>query len=325
MVAQAGVMLVASVFALAVGFDVIQPWMMLVLAAAYGSAMSFVFPSRTTMVPFLVDRKDLSNAIALNSATQNSTRVIGPSVAGVLIATLGIGGTFAVAALLQIFALYTTFNLPSNRSDRRDRKPMGFSSLTVGLKVVANSPFLLGLILLALAPTVLVMPYINLMPVFARDEMGMGSGGLGLLLAATGIGTVAGALSVARSIRLQHWQHAQIVTVVAFTVFVMLFAIIDSFIPAMGLLFAAGFMSAAYLALNQTALQLNVEDEVRGRVLSVYLLTWGMLPLGQLFVGTLADFIGTPYAVVFSCALSLICVAFIRHRFGSHAMDTSAA
>jgi len=202
---------------------------------------------------------------------------------------------------------------------------MGFSSLTVGLKVVAKSPFLLGLILMALAPTVLVIPYINLMPVFARDEMGMGSGGLGLLLAATGIGTVAGALTVARSIWLQNWEHTQFVTVVAFTVFVMMFALSSNFAVAMVLLFLAGFMSAAYLALNQTLLQLNVDDDVRGRVLSVYMLTWGMLPIGQLFVGAIADVTGTPMAVVISCALALVCVTVIRQKFGKETPTVAPA
>ncbi|MDQ2683985.1 MAG: MFS transporter [Chloroflexota bacterium] len=314
--AQTGVMLVAALFAVTVVTDIVQPWLLLILAALYGSAMSFVFPSRTTIVPSLVERKDLSNGIALNAATQNATRVIGPSVAGVLIATVGIGGTFAFAAALQIFALYTTFKLPSQRLESAHRPRMGLrESLTVGLRIVANSPFLLGLILLALAPTVLVMPYINLMPVFARDEMGMGSGGLGLLLAATGVGTVIGALSVARSVMLQESKWSQIVTVVLFTIFVMAFAVVAWFPLAMALLFLAGMMSAAYLALNQTALQLHVDDDVRGRVLSVYLLTWGMLPLGQLFVGFLANLLGTPIAVVVACALSLGLVIWIWLRF----------
>lgn len=324
LVAQGGVMVVATLFALAIAVDLIEPWLLLVLAAAYGSAMSFVFPSRTTIVPFLVDRKDLSNAIALNSATQNSTRVIGPSLAGVLIATVGIGGTFAVAAALQIFALYTTYRLPSAIDREASRRPLGFSSLTVGLKIVAQSPFLLGLILLALAPTVLVIPYINLMPVFARDEMGMGSGGLGLLLAATGVGTVCGALLVARSLPIQESPHSQIVTAVLFTLFVMAFAVTTWFPLAMVLLFLAGMMSAAYLALNQTALQLNVDDSVRGRVLSVYMLTWGMLPIGQLFVGAIADFTGTPLAVVISCALALVCVFYIRLRYSARPDQVSA-
>ena len=101
--AQAGVMVFALCFAGAIAFDLIQPWLILVLAFLYGSAMSFVFPSRTTIVPQLVDRADISNAVALNAATQNATRVIGPAVAGVLIATLGIGGTFAFAAVAANF------------------------------------------------------------------------------------------------------------------------------------------------------------------------------------------------------------------------------
>lgn len=315
--AQAGVMFFALCFAGAIAFDLIQPWLILVLAFLYGSAMSFVFPSRTTIVPALVARADISNAVALNAATQNATRVIGPSVAGVLIATIGISGTFAFAAVLQVFALYSSFRLPSHRKEGSARQRMSLSSLTFGFRVVAESPYLSGLLLLALAPTVLVMPYLNLMPVFARDVMDVGSGGLGLLLGATGVGTVCGALIVARSSVMHISPRAQIVTVLLFTMFVILFAVVQQFLLGMVLLFLAGFMSAAWLALNQTALQLNVSDEVRGRVLSVYLMTWGMLPFGQLFVGALADVIGPSAAVVVSCILSTICVLGIRRKFAS--------
>ena len=312
--AQGGVMTVSALFALLVGFDLIQRWSMLVLVALYGCVMSFVFPSRTTIVPSIVERTDLANAIALNAATQNATRVIGPSLAGVLIALVGVSGTFAVAAALQIFALYTTWGLPRTQPSAAKGR-MNWEALTLGFRVVAQSPLLTALILLALAPTVLVMPYINLMPVFARDELEMGSTGLGLLLGSVGLGTVAGSLYVARSDRLRSWSLAQIVTAVAFTVLVLLFAVTPLVAGAVALLFLSGFMSAAYLAINQTSLQLTVADEVRGRVLSVYLLTWGMLPIGQLFVGGLASVIGTPYAVVVACALALACIALITRRF----------
>lgn len=317
LVAQSGVMLFALCFAGAIAFDLIQPWLILVLAFLYGAAMSFVFPARTTIVPALVERSDLSNAVALNAATQNATRVIGPSVAGVLIATIGISATFAFAAVLQIFALSATFRLPSHRKASTARQPMSLSSFTVGFNIVAQSPFLTALLLLALAPTILVMPYINLMPVFARDVMDVGSGGLGLLLAATGIGTVCGALFVARTVALTHSSRTQIVTVLLFTLFVSLFALFHHFLLSLVLLFLAGLMSAAWLALNQTALQLNVADDVRGRVLSVYLMTWGMLPFGQLFVGTLADILSPPTAVVISCLLAALCILVIRQRFSA--------
>ena len=316
LIGQAGVMLVSAVFAVLVGIDVVSPWVLLVLVACYGSMMSFVFPSRTTMVPSLVARSDLTNAIALNAATQNATRVLGPSLAGVLIAVIGVSGTFAVAAALQIAALVTTHRLPRLAAgrDAAGRGRMGWAGMTLGFRIVAGSPFLTALILLALAPTVLVMPYINLMPVFARDVLDLGSAGLGLLLAGVGLGSVAGALSVARSDRLRSWPHAQIVTVTAYALLVLVFAITPVVALAVVVLFAAGWTSAAYFALNQTALQLNVEDAVRGRVFSVYLMTWGMLPVGQLAVGTLTRLTGTPLAVVCACSLSLGCIALIARR-----------
>lgn len=311
---QVGVMVVSAVFAVLVRLDVVEPWVLLVLVACYGSVMSFVFPSRTTMVPSLVERKDLSNAVALNSATQNMTRVVGPSLAGVLIAVVGVSGTFAVAAALQIAALATTHRLPRGAAGRPGRGRMGWSGMTLGFRVVLASLFLTTLILLALAPTVLVMPYITMMPVFARDVLDLGATGLGLLLAATGLGNVAGALSVARWERLRSWRDAQVIMAAAFSALVLLFAVTPVVVVAGALLFAVGWTSAVYLALNQTALQLNVDDAVRGRVFSVYLMTWGMLPVGQLAVGTLTRLTGTPAAVVCACTLSLVCIALIARR-----------
>ena len=225
LLAQAGVMIVAAIFALLVGIDMIHPWTMLILVAAYGSAMSFVFPSRTTIVPSLVDRADLTNAIALNAATQNLTRVVGPSLAGVLIAVIGVSGTFAVAGVapdrraLHDVAVATLAGRP------RWPARWTWSSLMVGFRIVLSDRFLTMLILMALAPTVLVMPYINLMPVFARDELGLSSTGLGILLAAVGLGSVVGALSIARSARLRDWPHAQVVTATIFGAVVLAFAL----------------------------------------------------------------------------------------------------
>lgn len=318
--AQVGVMLVASVFALLVGTGGIGRVSMLVLVFTYGSIMSFIFPTRTAIVPSLVERRDMANAVALNAATQNATRVIGPSLAGVLIGLLGVAETFAAAAMMQLVALLATVRLPSltaQASASSSRGASGWSSLTVGLRVVAQRPYLTGLIVLALAPTVLVMPYINLMPVFARDELGLGSTGLGVLLASTGLGTVAGSLAVARRSSGQANSWSQIVTAVAFAVCVMAFSFAPVVVGAVVLLFVAGWMSASFLALNQTALQLSVEDDVRGRVFSIYLLTWGMLPVGQLFVGALASQFGTPPAMAISGLVAIAGIGIIAWRFPS--------
>ena len=315
MVAQIAVMVVAAVFALLVGTGAIAPWSTLVLVAAYGTAMSFIFPTRTTIVTMLVEREDLANAVALNAAGQNACRVIGPALAGVLIAVIGIAGTFAVAALLQILALSATLRLPVSTPVGTARGGSVWESLTLGFRIVARDSFLSSLILLAVTTNVLVMPYIAMMPVFARDVLGIGSTGLGLLLASTGLGTVAGALAVAASRRLGSWSRAQVVTAATFSGLVLIFALTSNLPLAVLLLFAAGGVSAAFMALAQTALQLRVDDDVRGRVLSIYLATWGMLPFGQLAVGVIAERIGAPLATAFACALALAGIALIARHY----------
>jgi MFS family permease len=312
---QFGVMVLAGIVAVLVATDTIAPWSLLLLVAAYGTVMSFVFPVRTTIVSAMVAREHLANAVALNAASQNATRVIGPALAGVLIAVLGLAGTFAVAALLQILALITTIRLPEHTRGGATRGGLGWESLTLGLRVVAQDAVLVRVMLLALATNILVMPYLNLMPVFARDVMGLNATGLGLLMASIGLGTVVGALLVAHSHRIGAWPGTMVVTATLFSALVLIFSLTTEFHLAIVLLFASGLVSATFLALAQTTLQLRVDDAVRGRVLAIYLLTWGMLPIGQLAVGAVASSIGPQLAMSGFCVLSLACVAIVSLRF----------
>jgi MFS family permease len=313
--AQFGVMLTSLVLVGMIVTDVIRPWSLLVLLVVNGTVMSFTFPTRNSIVPSLVEKRDLANAVALNAAVQNSTRVVGPSLAGVMIAVVDLPATFAFAAVLQTLAMFSTLRLTLPHVPPKGPVISMMQSLAVGVQAVRQSPPLIAIIFFALAPTVLVMPYINLMPVFARDELGLGSTGLGVLLAAMGLGTVFGALHVARSAALRDWNHAQLATAMAFAVFVIAFAA-TPFVPlAAFFLFVAGWASAAFMALNQTSLQLQVEDAVRGRVMSIYLMTWGVLPIGQLAVGSFADVVGTPVALVISCSLALVTMLGISRRY----------
>jgi len=317
MIAQASIMVVASAFAIMIATDAIRPWSILALAFVYGTIMSFVFPTRNAIVPNLVAREDLVNAVALNAAGQNSTRVVGPSLAGVLIAIVGVSGTFAVAAAMQILALLWTAQLPKMASDIAVRSSSLWRNVTEGIEAVARDEFLKGMILLAGLVTILVMPYINLMPVFARDEMHLGATGLGALMACSGTGSVLGALAVARWRALGYVRGIQVWSAIAFAAFVIVFAFTSITVAAGLLLFVAGLVSASYLAINQTVLQLRIDDAVRGRVLSIYLLTWGMLPLGQLPIGALADRIGAPAATAAACALAILLFIGMAIRYPS--------
>jgi hypothetical protein len=219
-----------------------------------------------------------------------------------MIAVVDLPATFAFAAVLQTLAMFSTLRLTLPHVPPKGPVISMMQSLAVGVQAVRQSPPLIAIIFFALAPTVLVMPYINLMPVFARDELGLGSTGLGVL-------------HVARSAALRDWNHAQLATAMAFAVFVIAFAA-TPFVPlAAFLLFVAGWASAAFMALNQTSLQLQVEDAVRGRVMSIYLMTWGVLPIGQLAVGSFADVVGTPVALVISCSLALVTMLGISRRY----------
>ncbi len=315
--AQSGVAVVSTIFAIMVATGTIQPWSLLVLVTINGAIMSFIFPVRTAIVPSLVERHHMANAVALMSTAQNATRVVGPSLAGVLIALTGVTGTFVLAAVFQGLALLGIWGLPSGRPAQKADAVAGnrWAQLAFGFKVVAANPVLLSLCILALAPTVLVMPYLNLMPVFAKDVFDMGATGLGILLAAAGLGTVFGSLTVARSGQLMGRRGSQVITAVGFAISVALFGLSPSVWMAVPLLLIAGWMSAVFLAINQTLVQLNVDDSVRGRVMSVSLLTWGLMPIGQLGVGALAEAIGAPSAMAMACGLALVFIAYIAFRF----------
>lgn len=315
--AQTGIMLISLAFAVLVITGAIAPWSILLLSFLYGSVMAFIFPTRNAMVPALVERSLIRNAVGLNAAGQNATRVFGPSIAGVMIALVGAGGTFALAAVMQIAALFWTSRVPKSPRDRPKVVSSVLGSVSEGVAVIARDRFLTGLILLATIATVLIMPYINLLPVFARDELNLGATGLGLLMACTGVGSVIGALAVAGWRRLAEIPGIQIISAALFTATVLVFAITPQPIVAALLLLAAGAASAALMSINNTVLQLQVDDAVRGRVLSIYMLTWGLLPLGQLPIGACADAFGAPAAVVGASTLALVCIAVLTVCFPS--------
>ncbi len=325
MAGQIGVMITATLFAALIFAGAMDRWTMLGLAFLYGSSMAFVFPTRHAIIGRLVEPRDLQNAIALNSAGQNATRIFGPALAGVLIAVLGTGSTFAVAAGLQVFALGSSLRLPSSRPRQPGRRGSAFESLTEGLIYVRRDPILLGTILLATIGTMLIMPYINLMPVFVRDELDLGSSGLGLLMTGIGIGSVIGALFVAARRDLMAIPGAQVLMISIWAVVVLMFAWTPWVVPAAILLFLTGTLSAGFLATNQTTLQLRSDDAIRGRVLAVNQITWGLLPFGQLPLGILAEAIGAPAATTIACLAALGLIALTASRIPSLRRDVEPA
>ncbi len=310
----------ATILAVLVATGLVRPWHVLVLSFLSGSTMSFIFPTRQALVSTLVPRERMANAVALNSAGQNSTRIFGPSLAGALISAVGTAICFAIQAVGLIGAAIMSIRIRvPERIDGPNRvKASARQNLLEGLRYIAINPRLKGLIGLAAIPTILAMPYMQMMPVIARDELGTGSAGLGLLMTASGVGALSGSLAVAAlGNRMRTFGNLQIITAALFGVMVSLFAFSPWMALSMLLVSFASGVSAVYMSLNNTVLQMSVSDEFRGRVLSVYLMTWGLMPFGTLPMGALAEAFGAPVAIAAGGLTSTALVIIIAMRLPS--------
>jgi MFS family permease len=315
LIAQFVISATAIVSALLLFFDLLQPWMLLVSAFITGMSMSLVFPTRSAMVANLIPKEHLPNAIALNSAGLNSTRVVGPAMAGPSIAILGVEGTFALCAVLQLSSFLISLRLPWHPASDSGRGSGVLKSIGLGFQTVWNSERLLGLFSLAAIPTLCLMPHVHLMPVFARDELMIGSIGLGILMAVAGVGAVLGSLFVAATRTLPTRPVVLIIGSSTFATVLILFSFTPYPLLAGFLLLIGGFASAVFLAVNNTLVQLQVDDQVRGRVLGIYGLTWGLMPVGTLPAGAIADAYGAPAAMITLATTALVLITIVAIRF----------
>lgn len=308
-------MLVATAFAVLILTDLMTRWLLLALGLSYGCVISLIFPTRQTIVGQVVERRDLMRTVALNAAGQNVTRIFGPALAGVLIAAIGLGGTFTIAALLHVLAMLTTTRLPALRAAQSAAPVRLARSVLDGLAYVRREPVLLSTFLTAAICTIFIMPYTTLMPIFATEELGLGARGLGLLMAGIGVGSVIGTLLVATFRGLPSAPGSQLIAVAAFASLVLLFSQMRVVPLAALLLVVGGIFSAGFLATNQTVLQVRADESMRGRVVALNILSWGLLPLGQLPIGALADALGAPAATAIACLLALTLVGAVALRF----------
>lgn len=317
MSAQGAAAVVALALTLLVFTDYIQPWHVIVISILGGSAMAFVAPTRQALVSSVVPRENIANAVALNSAGQNSTRIVGPSIAGVLIAWLGTAICFAIQSVGFLWALFMSYRMtipPPEEQPNRVKTSMGANILD-GFTYIRSLPVLSGLMIMAAVPTVLAMPYLQMLPVFARDVLNVGSSGLGLLMAASGAGALTGALLFAAyGTRIRRQGRFMVITATMFGVMLALFALSPWWPVSLILVALTSGFSAVYMAQNNTIIQLMVADEYRGRVMSVYLMTFGLMPFGTLPMGALAEALGAPAAVAGHAILCTLVVLLVALR-----------
>ncbi len=298
----------------------VQIWHVYVTGFLAGTVQAFQQPARQVLINDLVGGKHLLNAIALNSAALNLSRSVGPAVSGILIQTMGVDASYYIQAGLYIVATVWTVQIrvPDAGTHVADpnqaRNESLLDSARAGMAYVVSNHLILALMVLGLAPMVLGMPFMSLMPVFAIDVFHGGAETQGLLLTMLGVGAVAGALTVASLGRRQTSGKFLIAGAAGFGISLMLFS--RSPVTTVAIFFAllAGFFNSSYTSQDQTIIQLLAPPALRGRVLGVYLLNRGLMPFGSLLAGVLASLLGAPWAVTImgaSCLLLAVAMGFL--------------
>ncbi len=274
------------------------------LAALSNTFRAFDEPSRMALIPQLVERDRLPNAIALGSIPWQAGRMIGPSITGILIAAFGgaVGFGLAAAASYVALLLYSRLRLGGDapRSDGRHV----VRQFADGLSFVGHNFVFASLIGLALFNSLFAMSYLTLLPIYADTYFDAGSTGYGLLHAAHGTGALVGSLTVATMAhRVLRRGTALLVGAACVGFLLMVFSRSQAMWLALSVLVLVGFSNTFYLMQVSTFLQQHVPDRLRGRVMSLYSLCWNLLPLGGLLAGALAALVDARFAVLFGGAM----------------------
>lgn len=281
----------------------IEVWHIYVTGFLAGTVQAFQQPARQVLINDLVGGKRLLNAIALNSAAVNVSRSIGPAVCGVLIAAFGVDVSYYVQGVVYALATMWTAQIRVPQSPATVGYASGsarqsfLSSTKEGFAYILSHRLILALMVLALAPAVLGMPYTSLMPIFAIDVLHGDASTQGLLLTMVGIGALVGALGIASLGQRQGSGKLLIMGAAGFGLSLMLFSRSPVLHMAMIFTFLAGLSNTTYGSQNQTMLQTLAPAEIRGRVLGAYMLSRALQPLGSLLAGVLASSLGGPWAV----------------------------
>jgi MFS family permease len=287
----------------------------LTISALLGVVNAFDVPARQSFLVDMVGKEDLMNAIALNSSMFNGARVIGPGVAGLLVAELGEAWCFLLnaASYLAVIAGLLMMRVPPQRRSGVDGSPL--QQIVEGFQFAWTTKPVRDILLLVGVISAVGMPYTVLMPIFADQILHGGARGLGILMSATGLGALGGALLLATRSSVRGLGRWVAIAAAGFGVSMGLFAFSPFFWLSTAFLVPTGGFMMLQMASSNTLLQAMVPDGLRGRVMALYsMMFMGMAPLGSLFAGVAADRLGAPAAVAVGAVVCLIGTAIFIVR-----------
>jgi MFS family permease len=325
LVAQSFLVVVNGFVAVLIITDVIQFWHLLIVSFVTGAAFAFNMPARQALVATLVPRERLMNAMALSTAMMNVSRIIGPLVGALLIVPIGIGGAYVIATGFYAFAVAATVLLPS-MVPQREKEFTFFEDFVGGFAYIKSNSTLVALMLFATVPMIFAMPYMILLPVFADRVWDVGEIGFSMMQAAGGIGGLIGAMLIANMGAYPKKTRLLVGGGLAFAGFLILFALSPTFYIGLSMIACVGFGSMIFMTVNNTSIQLVIPDEMRGRVMSVMMMTFGLMPLGAVPAGIAAENIGVRPVVVIGGALCIAAMLTLYFSLSAfRRMDESLA
>jgi MFS family permease len=274
-------------------------WHVMLAAFLSGSVRAFDRPSRMALLPQMVPKEDIANAVAVGGTIWQVNRLVGPAVAGMLIYLVGIGPTYYFCFVASVSAVVLWLGIRLGAPPTTPSAGGVLQNMVEGLNFIRNHEIFYTFIGMTFFNSVFGMSYLILMPVFARSVLDVGSQGFGFLQSAGGAGALIGVLLVAWFSHARGKTHQAIFGAIAFGVLLIAFALSRSFPLSLVLAIALGVTSQFYMTIISALLQLRLPDQLRGRVMGIYGLTWELMPVGGLIAGAIAEFAGAPIAVGF--------------------------
>jgi MFS family permease len=305
---QSAFMLLAFFLGVLVHWQLITVWQIMLIAVLNGVVMAFDAPSRQAVVMELVGRDHLFNAIALNSVAFNSSRIIGPALAAILIAAIGMSGCFYINAISFLPLIVTLLLMKINSSPRDLKHNNTLRDLREGIALVKNNRLILILVTMVAISSLFGVSYVILMPVFANDILKVGVAGLGILMSSSGGGALIAALMLAGLGNFRYKGRLLILSSLVFSFALILFSLSRIYLLSIVALILIGWGSVTAIAIINTLLQIIVPDKFRGRIMSVFMFTFaGIMPFGNLIAGAISQVLGVSITVAIS---GIICALF---------------
>ncbi len=322
--AQALNCLATVVMAVIIFSDAVTFWDFIWFGFFNGAVLALSMPARQAFVPELIPQHLLFAAMGLNTTGWNLARIVGPALAGLLIAliaggdktsTFGVGVVYIVIASLYGISALTMLLITKSGQVKQDSKQNAWRDMQEGLRYVMHNPPVFGLIVLSIIPFLFGMPLNTLLPAFNEQVMGGGPDDLGFLVSAMGLGAIVGSLMMATMGKLRNKALWLIVTCVGWGAFTSAFGMSQSHWLVFVLIAVIGWISSWNMSLNRGMLQMQVDNQMRGRIMSIDMMSHGLMPLGVFPISLIAEHYGVGMALVASgsafMALTLLAVLFI--------------